>query len=994
MNEMRSENKRDRKQHVQVFVRVRPINNAEKIGKSMTVVDTPSNKEIFIRERPHDKFTKKFTFDRVFGSFSTQVEVYNAVVHPMVEEVLAGYNCTVFAYGQTGTGKTFTMEGVDIDPSLHWRTDNNVGIIPRALSDLFDELLITAEQEYSIRVTFLELYNEEVYDLLSPSDDAAKIRIYEDSTKKGAVIVHGLQEVTIYNKLDVFRILQKGSEKRQTAATLVNVNSSRSHTIFSITVHIKENTIDGDELLKTGKLNLVDLAGSENVGRSGAVDRRAREAGNINQSLLTLGRVITALVEKTPHVPYRESKLTRLLQESLGGRTRTSIIATVSPASINLEETLSTLDYAHRARNVTIRPEINQKFSKKALLLEYTEEIEKLKKDLVVTRERNGVYLAPDNYNQMQLLINYQDKEIQQKLNHIKAVEDTLKYKQQLFNDLMVRNSEQANQLLNIRNQLQTTTNALMSATSHLTVSKQENEEQKYLVEKHATTENVLLSQVETVLNVVDTATADVHKLHDKVFRKMEIAQRNSNLGQQTKNSIKERCRQVGSDVATHSASVIQFCAFLKEHINAQNRSLSERVDTLVQRISTDLINPSRNITDELMRHVNNSYSRHREWLEEEIENVTAMTEQECSMLNKGCDTAQEIQQLINNKLPENLRDLSNDVSKKIDNLIKTTNNFTLSISQYSNVEHDRLNNNIQDIRRYVEDIRQRQKNIMEKQANFAKMMVDLQSSFIKLREEDEKNHSLTCVALHNIDESSDLLNNEAFNTYKINVEKENSIREKLQCDLRTIEQTVKGETEKLRILSENSIAQSKAIVGEFQTGLHNTRDTLIGHKSCTECNMKQMQNKMKEDESLILSSINGMYVTINDTGNERIKSLNAWKASFINTYMEMIQKLESGNANVENASSRITAEIQAIRDRVDKFFIDDLYRDVPTGLTPARKTFKYSKKLTKTSPPDRILKRYREALKELNNIEDEHIPVSENDTSINETLKENLNIH
>merc|ERR1712062_521244 len=131
--------------------------------------------------------------------------------------------------------------------------------------------------------------------------------------------------------------------------------------------------IDGDDKLSIGKLNLVDLAGSENIGRSGAVDKRAREAGNINQSLLTLGRVITSLVDRTPHIPYRESKLTRLLQDSLGGRTKTSIIATISPASINHEETLSTLDYASRARSILNRPEINAKLSKEDLVKEYSQ---------------------------------------------------------------------------------------------------------------------------------------------------------------------------------------------------------------------------------------------------------------------------------------------------------------------------------------------------------------------------------------------------------------------------------------------------------------------------------------------------------------------------------------------------------------------------------------------------------------------------------------------
>ncbi|KAJ4431508.1 hypothetical protein ANN_20106 [Periplaneta americana] len=247
------------------------------------------------------------------------------------------------------------------------KSDPLSGIIPRTLSNLFDELRIQ-QVEHTVRVSFLELYNEELIDLLSPTNDNAKIRLYEDVAKKGSVIVHGLEEVTVHNKNEVYSIMEKGSVKRQTATTLMNAQSSRSHTIFSITVHIKENSLEGEELLKTGKLNLVDLAGSENIGRSGAMDKRAREAGSINQSLLTLGRVITALVERTPHIPYRESKLTRLLQDSLGGRTKTSIIATISPAACNIEETLSTLDYAHRAKNITNRPEINQKLTKKALI--------------------------------------------------------------------------------------------------------------------------------------------------------------------------------------------------------------------------------------------------------------------------------------------------------------------------------------------------------------------------------------------------------------------------------------------------------------------------------------------------------------------------------------------------------------------------------------------------------------------------------------------------
>jgi kinesin family protein 11 len=168
-------------------------------------------------------------------------------------------------------------------------------------------------------------------------------------------------------------------------------------------VHVKETSLatGGDDLLKVGKFNLVDLAGSEAIGRSGATDKRAREAGMINQSLLTLGRVISALVEKGSHVPYRESKLTRLLQDSLGGRTKTCIVATVSPTRSNMEETLSTLDYAIRAKSIRNRPEVNAHLTKTGLLKEYLGDIERLKNEVLAAREKNGIYIPEEQWREM-----------------------------------------------------------------------------------------------------------------------------------------------------------------------------------------------------------------------------------------------------------------------------------------------------------------------------------------------------------------------------------------------------------------------------------------------------------------------------------------------------------------------------------------------------------------------------------------------------------------
>lgn len=317
-----------------------------------------------------------------------------------------------------------------------------------------------AEVEFSMRASYLELYNEEPIDLLASGDmnTQNQIRIFDEPNKKGSIIVQGLEEIPVHSTADVYKLLAKGQERRKMAPTLMNAQSSRSHTIFSILVHIKENTIEGEDLIKTGKLNLVDLAGSENISKAGNEKGiRARESVNINQSLLTLGRVITALVERTPHVPYRESKLTRLLQESLGGRTKTSIIATISPGHKDMEETINTLEYAHRAKNIQNKPELNQKIGTKKVLKEYTEEIDKLKRDLEAARERNGVYLANETYAEMQYKIETNNREISEKTALVRALKDDMEKKENLFTEVSLSLTQRTMELKSVEGALDQT---------------------------------------------------------------------------------------------------------------------------------------------------------------------------------------------------------------------------------------------------------------------------------------------------------------------------------------------------------------------------------------------------------------------------------------------------------------------------------------------------------------------------------------------------------
>lgn len=229
-----------------------PLNDRERKQNSSCVIECNEKKrEVTAFDRsalvPNNK---TFTFDRVFGMNSKQVDVYNQVVRPVVREVIEGYNCTIFAYGQTGTGKTFTMEGErsassGSDDSCAWEDDPMVGLIPRAVAQLFSTLKAMSNCEYSVKVSFIELYNEELSDLLGDVNVEKSLRIYEDPNRKGSVTIPGLEEVLVKSKSEVYAVLQRGADRRKKAETLMNANSSRSHSIFTVTVCIKEKSLDG-----------------------------------------------------------------------------------------------------------------------------------------------------------------------------------------------------------------------------------------------------------------------------------------------------------------------------------------------------------------------------------------------------------------------------------------------------------------------------------------------------------------------------------------------------------------------------------------------------------------------------------------------------------------------------------------------------------------------------------------------------------------------------
>eukprot|EP01132_Coremiostelium_polycephalum_P002110 gene2110-2599_t len=498
-------------QNVQVFVRIRPFSPLELENRDLlsSPISCPgtSTREVVCN---YKGYSRSYQFDHVFDSESKQKDLFNVTVKPIADEVLSGFNGTIFVYGQTGTGKTYTMEG---------RMDSieENGIIPRTIRYIFDTLE-KAGSDYNVRVSHLEIYKEEIFDLLSCSNEHKVLNAFNDN-KKGTT-VPDLEEILVNDTQSILSILAKSCKRRMTAETFYNKQSSRSHCIFTITIHVKETTISGEDLIKIGKLNLVDLAGSEGAQKSGTNDR-LREAALINQSLLTLGRVITALTtDVNGHIPYRDSKLTRLLQDSLGGKTKTCLIATVSPSIINIEETLNTLEYAMKAKNIKNTPTINQKMSKNSLLKEQSAEIARLKQLLQAAYDKDGVYLTMDVYRAM-------EKEIEDKKNQLHNID---------FQYMSAKH-----EIESVRKSFTDQTELLEEVIRDLDSSKQSISQLKQQINEKNSIINTFESQDNNLRGTLNETLSDLDKLHNKLDHAKSIESENIKSSNDAKTILQKR---------------------------------------------------------------------------------------------------------------------------------------------------------------------------------------------------------------------------------------------------------------------------------------------------------------------------------------------------------------------------------------------------------------------------------------------------------------------
>lgn len=662
--------------NITVAVRCRGRNEREIKAKSSVVVSVPDvtgSNEVSINTTGDVGIaaqinSKTYTVDEVFGPSATQSLIFHRIAEPLFADFIKGYNCTMLVYGMTSTGKTYTMTG---DEKLYdGELSESAGIIPRVLFKLFESL---ENEDYVVKCSFVELYNEELKDLLSDSQDfsssARKLRIFDSSTLSGnttsmsnnssrkssrnnsprssselstatfmrkrwksnmptsngstgssgsngnshrnqpsqgsldqnaGIYIQNLQDFHITTAKEGIKLLQKGLKHRQVATTKMNDFSSRSHTIFTITLYKEYH----GELFRVSKMNLVDLAGSENISRSGAQHQRAKEAGSINQSLLTLGRVINSLADKSLHVPFRESKLTRLLQDSLGGNTKTALIATISPAKINSEETCSTLQYAAKAKNIKNKPQLGSVIMKDILVKSITAELAKIKADLLSTKTREGIYMSQDNYKELTNDLDSYRTEVQE---YKRAIETLTSQNALLLKDKKASNEVNDLQRIKIQNMKDSISEL------HARIERQNRREQNLVNTASTlrttlnTMQSILTERVrkekdlkENINRLIASDFAQVRQMIDKNFQQI---QNNINLEspgiQPNIDSIKEEIRTLLETAQEHTGEVYKDCVEkVSCELPALYEAASERiteVEAMVGKCYRDL---SENLSD------------------------------------------------------------------------------------------------------------------------------------------------------------------------------------------------------------------------------------------------------------------------------------------------------------------------------------------------------------------------------------------------------------
>jgi kinesin family protein 11 len=882
--------------------------------------------------------------------------------------VLNGFNCTIFAYGQTGTGKTYTMTG-DISDVLP--LPDAAGIIPRVLYALFSRLEAD-ETESSVKCSFIELYNEELRDLFS-TDENVKLKIFDDNSKKGhsTTLVQGMEECHLKTAAQGIELLREGSHKRQVAATKCNDLSSRSHTVFTIMVYIKRVSEDGQEYLSAGKLNLVDLAGSENIQRSGAENKRAAEAGLINKSLLTLGRVINALVERSSHIPYRESKLTRLLQDSLGGRTKTCIIATLSPAKSNLEETISTLDYAFRAKNIRNKPQVNQAINKKTLLREFTAEIEKLKSELIATRQRNGVYLTQENYDEISTISESRRILSEEQRDKLETMEANLRNKvEDLFKlttsfQTLKKDNEQTQLALDGTKGILEKTEIVLQHT------RQNLSEETELRKAHQKTEGMLAEIGQGMISTLGKTTSDIDGLRSKIRRKSELQSQNRRNWVSSQTNVLETTRLVEDRIEEFQQQQEQLMSSLTERMQAFVKDELDKLGT-----SQSFLQEKMQAYQVSEREVNEQTVKSRDDMNEVLEEIKTLREDVKQKIGAGLDELSVAAETISASIITELEAFHTQVHSSYAGLgrdFKTTFDDLVKDLNEQQAENERLHQQVLDANAAL---------VKANKTSQGQISHILDDEKQRSTEERQRLLSQITALVSATADAQDIRLEEKLSGVSQEIGTANAAFEKKQetytagiSSWSDRSQDILAGVSKSRDAVKTKIKSDFAAATQHSTSIKDTTTSV--HASTVKTVEAQMAHLDTQLQSLddIVTQIRELN---NDHHTAHTTSLSALSSTVAASYSSIGEHLSSSFDRVQSLEADVSAQAGELKDTLPTLSADAVIRAPlhelrenigsqniieynPTGETPQRVSYQIPSNLPRTEDHDNLLARLRD---------------------------------
>ena len=717
MKDKSQQNEDNKNERVLVYVRIRPFSQDELVNDNSSPIESVDTKRnTMIVKKEYDK--KNFNYDRIFQENINQKEVFEICGKGVVDSVLEGYNGTIFTYGQTGTGKTYTMVGQFEDNELK-------GIIPRSFDYMFKKISNNKDKnaKYNVFIAFIQIYLETIQDLFEPSNN---VRIREDPEQ--GVFLEGVEWLKVKSTADCEEAFKRGEKNRVTAFTKMNAHSSRSHAILIAKVE-KSFSTDNDQqhIMNKSHLYLVDLAGSERVNKTNSKKMRLEEAKKINYSLLVLGNCIQSLTDlKSGHVSYRDSKLTRLLQESLGGNAKTSLIVTISPSSYNTEETLSSLNFGQRAMKVKNKPIINRTEDYQAQLFKLQEEYDKLTDEYSKLKiEYDKVVEENQKLKNGETFINLQRQSIERKLssndnNSNKDLKQELKKMEKFYEDI-IRKKEVEYQTL-----LKEIDDTLVSKDNSIDLLK--NKEQEYKLKIKNLTENLtdLTKEKEGMQN----------SLNQNLIKNKDLSEKNESLNSDIKKlseeikkltikiKTKEEIEKNRTSKSTNTESLID--KELRENLLklkiSNNDIIKNKYDSILSQLLI-IIESSQGGKENTIKALNKSINV----IKEECENKINKNNSEMKNLKITIEELKQINQELQNKLNENnnnslnynnqknnskkLKNFENEKTKNVEENIKS-NILSVIHKNISKFKPIIYNKNVDDLNNQIQNLSNKSENM------------------------------------------------------------------------------------------------------------------------------------------------------------------------------------------------------------------------------------------------------------------------------------------